>query len=42
MSLAIFSLPIIRPYLHYFGKITGEINTEEQPSWVFGKFCIGK
>ena len=32
----------IRRCLHYLGEITGEITSEEQLSWIFGKFCIGK
>jgi len=32
----------IRRGLHYLGEITGEITNEEQLSWIFGKFCIGK
>jgi tRNA modification GTPase len=32
----------IRRCLHYLGEITGEITNEEQLSWIFGKFCIGK
>jgi tRNA modification GTPase len=32
----------IRRALHYLGEITGEVTTEEQLSWIFGKFCIGK
>jgi tRNA modification GTPase len=32
----------IRRSLHYLGEITGEITNEEQLSWIFGKFCIGK
>ncbi len=32
----------IRRALHYLGEITGEITNEEQLSWIFGKFCIGK
>ncbi len=34
--------PDIRRGLHYLGEITGEITNEEQLSWIFGKFCIGK
>ncbi|MEO6963444.1 MAG: tRNA uridine-5-carboxymethylaminomethyl(34) synthesis GTPase MnmE [Puia sp.] len=34
--------PDIRRSLHYLGEITGEITNEEQLSWIFGKFCIGK
>lgn len=34
--------PDIRRCLHFLGEITGEITTEEQLSWIFGKFCIGK
>ena len=32
----------IRRCLHYLGEITGEITNEEQLTWIFGKFCIGK
>ena len=32
----------IRRCLHYLGEITGEVTTEEQLGWIFGKFCIGK
>jgi tRNA modification GTPase len=32
----------IRRCLHSLGEITGEITNEEQLSWIFGKFCIGK
>jgi tRNA modification GTPase len=32
----------IRRCLHYLGEITGEVTSEEQLSWIFGKFCIGK
>jgi tRNA modification GTPase len=32
----------IRRTLHYLGEITGEVTNEEQLSWIFGKFCIGK
>ena len=32
----------IRHCLHYLGEITGEVTSEEQLSWIFGKFCIGK
>jgi tRNA modification GTPase len=32
----------IRRCLHALGEITGEITNEEQLSWIFGKFCIGK
>jgi len=32
----------IRRCLHYLGEITGEITNEEQLSFIFGKFCIGK
>jgi tRNA modification GTPase len=32
----------IRRCLHYLGEITGEVSNEEQLSWIFGKFCIGK
>ena len=32
----------IRRCLHYLGEITGEITNEEQLSWIFGRFCIGK
>ena len=32
----------IRRGLHYLGEITGEVTSEEQLSWIFGKFCIGK
>jgi tRNA modification GTPase len=32
----------IRRCLHYLGEITGEITNEEQLSWIFGKFCVGK
>src|SRR5450432_1896133 len=32
----------IRHALHYLGEITGEVTNEEQLSWIFGKFCIGK
>ena len=32
----------IRRSLHYLGEITGEVTSEEQLSWIFGKFCIGK
>ena len=32
----------IRRCLHYLGEITGEVTNEEQLSWIFGKFCIGK
>ena len=32
----------IRRCLHYLGEITGEITSDEQLSWIFGKFCIGK
>jgi tRNA modification GTPase len=32
----------IRRALHYLGEITGEITNEEQLTWIFGKFCIGK
>ncbi len=34
--------PDIRRGLHYLGEITGEITNEEQLSWIFGKFCVGK
>lgn len=34
--------PDIRRSLYYLGEITGEITNEEQLSWIFGKFCIGK
>jgi len=34
--------PDIRRCLHYLGEITGEITNEEQLSYIFGKFCIGK
>lgn len=34
--------PDIRRSLHYLGEITGEVTNEEQLSWIFGKFCIGK
>ncbi len=32
----------IRRVLHFLGEITGEVTNEEQLSWIFGKFCIGK
>ncbi len=32
----------IRRGLHFLGEITGEITNEEQLSWIFGKFCVGK
>ena len=32
----------IRRCLHFLGEITGEVTNEEQLSWIFGKFCIGK
>jgi tRNA modification GTPase len=32
----------IRRCLYYLGEITGEVTSEEQLSWIFGKFCIGK
>jgi tRNA modification GTPase len=32
----------IRRALHFLGEITGEVTNEEQLSWIFGKFCIGK
>jgi tRNA modification GTPase len=32
----------IRRALYFLGEITGEITNEEQLSWIFGKFCIGK
>ncbi len=32
----------IRRSLHYLGEITGEITNEEQLSWIFGRFCVGK
>jgi tRNA modification GTPase len=32
----------IRHCLHFLGEITGEVTSEEQLSWIFGKFCIGK
>jgi tRNA modification GTPase len=32
----------IRRALHYLGEITGEVTNEEQLTWIFGKFCIGK
>jgi len=32
----------IRRCLHYLGEITGEVTNEEQLSYIFGKFCIGK
>jgi tRNA modification GTPase len=34
--------PDIRRCLHYLGEITGEVTTEEQLGYIFGKFCIGK
>ncbi|HVY74299.1 MAG TPA: tRNA uridine-5-carboxymethylaminomethyl(34) synthesis GTPase MnmE [Puia sp.] len=34
--------PDIRKGLHFLGEITGEVTNEEQLSWIFGKFCIGK
>jgi tRNA modification GTPase len=32
----------IRHCLHSIGEITGEITTEDQLGYIFGKFCIGK
>ncbi len=32
----------IKRCLHYLGEITGEITNEEQLSYIFSKFCIGK
>lgn len=32
----------IRKCLYHLGEITGEVTSEEQLSWIFGKFCIGK
>jgi tRNA modification GTPase len=32
----------IRRALYFLGEITGEVTNEEQLSWIFGKFCIGK
>jgi tRNA modification GTPase len=32
----------IRRCLHYLGEITGEITSEDQLGYIFGKFCIGK
>lgn len=32
----------IRRCLHYLGEITGEVTSEDQLGYIFGKFCIGK